>query len=153
MEVFQGNMAYVCFLSYSNDNRTKYMDKFIKELTQAIVDKLGKPQNYVTTFFAPSEIKTGEEWAKELGDAFKDQQSDCLSLLKFLLQQPVLRQRGRRLSAAQRSVPAAAAECEFKGRRYFPDCLGVAVRRIAQRVAPLSKTDSRAFPTLMRKMA
>jgi hypothetical protein len=63
-------MPFVSFISYARVNRTRYVEKFVRELSQQVVDKTGANPNDVA-FFDKNSIATGQDWARLLGDALR----------------------------------------------------------------------------------
>ena len=63
-------MSFVFFTSYARVNKTRYLEKFVKELSQQVLDKTNFPPEQIG-FFDGSNIETGQDWARVLGDALR----------------------------------------------------------------------------------
>src|SRR5438309_860684 len=63
-------MAFVSFISYARINKTRYVEKFVRELTQQIIDKTPYGPNEIV-FFDTTSINTGQDWSRVLGDALR----------------------------------------------------------------------------------
>jgi TIR domain len=63
-------MSFIFFTSYARVNKTCYLDKFVNELSQQILDKTNFPPGQIG-FFDGSNIETGQDWARVLGDALR----------------------------------------------------------------------------------
>ena len=63
-------MSFVFFTSYARDNKTHYLEKFVRELSQQVLDKTNFPPEQIG-FFDGSNIETGQDWVRVLGDALR----------------------------------------------------------------------------------
>jgi hypothetical protein len=63
-------MSFVFFTSYARDNKTRYLEKFVRELSQQVLDKTNFPPEQIG-FFDGSNIETGQDWVRVLGDALR----------------------------------------------------------------------------------
>src|SRR5579875_49101 len=70
VQVFK-RMPFVSFISYARVNKTRYVEKFVRELTQQIVDLTQYDPSDIT-FFDTSSIDTGQDWERILGDALRN---------------------------------------------------------------------------------
>ena len=58
------------FTSYARDNKTRYLEKFVRELSQQVLDKTNFPPEQIG-FFDGSNIGPGQGWVRVLGDALR----------------------------------------------------------------------------------
>jgi TIR domain len=63
-------MSFVFFTSYACVNKTRYLEKFVNELSQQVLDKTHFPPEQIG-FFDGSNIETGQDWVHVLGDALR----------------------------------------------------------------------------------
>lgn len=59
-------MAYEFFVSYTRANNDAYLQQFVKDISEAVADRRGRPRKDDVRFFDQNEIELGDDWEQDI---------------------------------------------------------------------------------------